>query len=436
MSHRGILVEDDEEEGAVGPVIIDLPETIPARPPSTTPYCPDNFPRYHSLAPHLRYQPREVPRENHSKYENTNPRGFQRESQDSPRDHHANQDFGRHSRSQNRETPREDRETGEDRSFDQDSRNRVRDNLREARREYESHESHPNSRNQFQENRSPCNHWREPPPRYSTQFKIPESYPSDDDLDPHYQNRPLAPGALLHVIRRWNVIFSGHPGEDVESFIARVDEGKAFINTRERDFMRAITFLLEGSALNWYRGHAGHLQTWDDLKDALRRSFADPDYQLALREEISRRTQGDRESVRDYFSNMRGYFNRLLPRWSELEKVRHLHRMMLPVYQLGIPLRPGLTMDELEMSAMRQEKIYDSTSERRPPPRPEHSICPSLAFRAPSAPTRPPFRGAACPPLTSRIRRIEESDDGHSTPRSERSRPSFFCFCCSSSAPR
>lgn len=140
---------------------------------------------------------------------------------------------------------------------------------------------------------------------------------SEEDLNPRYANRPLTPAALLYAIRRWNVSFSGRSHEDVESFIARVDEGRAFINARDCDLVRAIPFLFEGSALNWYRGHARHLQTWNSLRDALRCYFAAPDYQIALQEEISRRTQDDHESVRDYLSSMRGYFNRLQPRWSD-----------------------------------------------------------------------------------------------------------------------
>lgn len=238
-----------------------------------------------------------------------------------------------------------------------------------------------------------------------------------DDVAPGDSNRPLA---LLNIIRRWNINFSGRPREDVESFITRVDEVRAFLNVQERDLVRVFPFLFEGSALNWYRGHADHFRTWDSMKDALRRYFADPDYQLALQEEISRRTQGDHESVRDYFSSMRGYFSRLRPPWPDSEQVRQVHRRMLPAYQLCIPLQSGLTMDELEMSAIRRERIYDRSTERRPPPRPEDSLCPSLAFRPPRARARQSVRVTASPPLAARVSQSEETEERDNTPRSER----------------
>ncbi|CAD6243211.1 GSCOCG00012651001-RA-CDS, partial [Cotesia congregata] len=74
--------------------------------------------------------------------------------------------------------------------------------------------------------------------------------------------------------------------------------------------------------------------TWEDIVSALRCRFADSDYQLSLREEISNRTQAQEESVSQYLACMNGLFARTDPPWSEAKKVKYAHRNMLPSFQL------------------------------------------------------------------------------------------------------
>lgn len=98
---------------------------------------------------------------------------------------------------------------------------------------------------------------------------------------------PLSPHSLLQPIQRWNLQFSGARGEDVENYIKRINESRELLVMRELDLLKVIPFTLKDAALTWYRSCVNNFKTWQDVKLALRYRYADPDYQLALREEIA-----------------------------------------------------------------------------------------------------------------------------------------------------
>ncbi|XP_043479901.1 uncharacterized protein LOC122509732 [Leptopilina heterotoma] len=217
-------------------------------------------------------------------------------------------------------------------------------------------------------------------------FPNPQDYQLDDygntERRPNYQ-QPMSPQSLLQTIHRWNLQFSGARGEDVENYINRIDEGRELLVMRESDLLKAIPFTLKDAALTWYRGRVNSFRTWQDVKIALRSRYADPDYQLALREEIANRTQANNEPVCDYLACMNGLFARTDPLWSEWECIRYAHRNMLPAFKLVIPLHRNLTMDDLEAYASRQERTLQSVNQYRPPPLPENSMCPAYAYSGP-----------------------------------------------------
>ena len=168
-----------------------------------------------------------------------------------------------------------------------------------------------------------------------------------------------------------------------------MDEGRSFLPVRDNVRQKAFPFVLRAAALVWYRGHAHKFSTWELAKAAFRRHYGDPDYQLALREEITNRTQAEGERVREFIACMRGLFSRPSPPWSDWEQVRYAHRNMLSEYRLGLPLNERTKMDGLELAAWRHERILPTATVRRPPPRPEHSLCLSFAHRGSSGAFRP-----------------------------------------------
>lgn len=189
--------------------------------------------------------------------------------------------------------------------------------------------------------------------------------------------------ALVKVLSANNFYFSGKPGEDVDDFLCRVNQARLLVGASDQDVLVALSFCLRGIAFTWFRTHADELPTWDITQEAFRDSFADPDYQRALREEIERRTQASSESVRSFISCMRGLFQRTNPPWPERERVLCTIRNLLPSLQRVISANQFLTMRAVEDEALRQERISLVAQNRRPPPRPEHSLCPGFAFSGP-----------------------------------------------------
>ncbi|EFN64377.1 hypothetical protein EAG_07260, partial [Camponotus floridanus] len=130
--------------------------------------------------------------------------------------------------------------------------------------------------------------------------------------------------------------FSGTRGEDAETFLLRIEEGRELVPVSDEDILRCLPFFLTGIAYYWFRSKCNRLSDWNAFKDAWRTRFGDPDFQFALREEIMRRTQGEHESVADFFSCLRAMFDRLSPPWTESEQVSSAFRNLLPRLQQSI----------------------------------------------------------------------------------------------------
>lgn len=111
--------------------------------------------------------------------------------------------------------------------------------------------------------------------------------------------------AMYNIIRKWNLRFSGARGEDAETFLLRIEEGRELIPVADEDVLRCLPFFLEGIALHLFRRKCARLQSWSAFQAAWRTRFGDPDFQFALRNEIMRRTQEEQESVRDVIDEAR-----------------------------------------------------------------------------------------------------------------------------------
>ncbi|XP_011881426.1 PREDICTED: uncharacterized protein LOC105569517 [Vollenhovia emeryi] len=205
---------------------------------------------------------------------------------------------------------------------------------------------------------------------------------------PLYAQGPVAPAAArrssasdaYNTMRKWNLHFSGARGEDGETFLLRIEEGRGLIPVSDADLLQCLPFFLTGMALSWYRTKRDRFRTWLVFKTAWRTRFGNPDFQFALRDEIMRRTQGESEPVADYFTCMNTLFSRLSPPWSEEEKVGYALRHMLPRLQDRVSRESASDLDTLELLAVRAESRYNAALSYRPPPPPEKSLFPDLAF--------------------------------------------------------
>lgn len=224
---------------------------------------------------------------------------------------------------------------------------------------------------------------------------------SDDERDPYVARAaPLKSHALFSVVKKWDLRFGGAPGEEVEIYITSIEEGRELLVIRDSDLINALPYTFTATALTWYRGRKHTFRTWAQVRTALRARFADPEYQLALHEEILRRIQASDEPVSSYLACMNGLFARTDPSWTDAQCVRIAYNNLLPSYQLVIPFSEHLTMEILEAQAVRRDKAFKRLSQTRAPPPPEESMCPSLAYRSPA----PPSQRAAPRSDFSRIR--------------------------------
>lgn len=186
-----------------------------------------------------------------------------------------------------------------------------------------------------------------------------------------------------NVMRKWNLKFSGTRGEDAETFLMRIEEGRDLVPVADEDILRCLPFFLSGIALHWFRGKRNRLTTWATFKSAWRTRFGDPDFQFALRDEIIRRTQGEQESVADYITCLRAMFDRLAPPWSDAEQVSYAFRNLLPRLQIAMRRDEVEDLDALEDVATRVEGSHQLAHRYRAPPTPEKSLFPDLAYRSP-----------------------------------------------------
>ncbi|KAL6419699.1 hypothetical protein ACFW04_011264 [Cataglyphis niger] len=187
----------------------------------------------------------------------------------------------------------------------------------------------------------------------------------------------------------------------------RVEEGRDLVPVADEDILRCLPFFLSGIALHWFRGRRDRLLTWDAFRSAWRIRFGDPDFQFALRDEITRRTQGEQESVADYLTCLRAMYDRLSPPWSAAEQISYALRNMLPRLQIAMRREEVDDLDALEDLATRIEASHQLAQRYRAPPTPDKSLFPDLAYRSPHCMNRPARRQDAIAALDASSSSVE-----------------------------
>lgn len=206
-----------------------------------------------------------------------------------------------------------------------------------------------------------------------------ENQPRQSYINSHRFSSNTA--SAYETMRKWNIRFSGNSQEDAESFLRRIEEGRSFFPIRGEDLLRVLPFFLSGIALNWFRSSRYQWRSFEEFSHAFRIRFADADFQFELRQEVHRRTQGENEKVADYLTNMWSMLDRIVPPLTEAEEVSYAHRNLLPRLQLTIRRSEVYSRCHLEDLAIAAEKTYRVARSYRPPPTPERSLLPDLAYK-------------------------------------------------------
>lgn len=186
-----------------------------------------------------------------------------------------------------------------------------------------------------------------------------------------------------HMLRRWNLSFTGRRGSDAEAFLDRLREARDLITVSDLDLFKCLPGFLSEIALYWFRLENKNWRNWNDFEIAWRRRFGDPDYEYALRDEIARRTQGESEPVTEYITCLRALLERVRPPWPLAEQLDQVHRNMLPRLRRGVRRHEFRDFGELEEAALRFERDDNAEKNYRSPLPPEQSMFPELAYRGP-----------------------------------------------------
>lgn len=156
------------------------------------------------------------------------------------------------------------------------------------------------------------------------------------------------------------------------------------IHIEDQELLQLLPFFLTGIAARWYESHQAQWRSFDEFSYACRTRFSDPDFQFELIQENHKRTQGENEPVADYLTCVLTMFDKLSPHLSQSDEISFAYRNLLPRLQLAITRSSIHTIAQLEETAVAAEKSIRVAKSFRPPPRPERSLLPDLAYRDPN----------------------------------------------------
>lgn len=183
-------------------------------------------------------------------------------------------------------------------------------------------------------------------------------------------------------VYKWNLHFSGEPGESISAFLDRVEELRVARGYLEDELYRSAIDLFEGKATVWFRANRSFISTWKELVIQLKLEFQPPGYDDRLWEEIKHRTQGRNETIGMYVSVMQGLFSRLNERCGEAKVLEVIRQNLTPFYQMSLTLIDITSVRQLVEVGRKLEVTQYSVSRYAPPPsrRQGHLMEPDLAY--------------------------------------------------------
>lgn len=193
-----------------------------------------------------------------------------------------------------------------------------------------------------------------------------DSEGDDSDSEP---KRPKGPKVVKipKDLHKWGIKFSGEEGISVLSFIMDVEEKAAWKQIELNSLLICASEFFTGAAKTWFRSVKSTIDSWAELKIALRREFLPLDYYDNLWDEIRARKQGPNESMGTFMANMLALFDRLEMSEGVNEAIilKTIMKNLAPFYVEKLALVKVLSLGqlkefgkELEVSKLRVEN-YD-----------------------------------------------------------------------------
>ena len=147
--------------------------------------------------------------------------------------------------------------------------------------------------------------------------------------DPKFSDNKKAPD-----FHKWGISYSGSEDKSVLSFIVDIEEKATWKGVPFNKLVLGASEFFTGHAKTWFRSIRSQIDSWDELKIALRKEFLPLNYHEILWEEVRARKQGKKESMGEYVANMMSLFERLefLEPVTDGMKLRVLKNNLAPFY--------------------------------------------------------------------------------------------------------
>lgn len=162
---------------------------------------------------------------------------------------------------------------------------------------------------------------------------------------------------------KWDVKFTGREKpEELMSFLERVEELRVARNISRSTLYLSAIDLFSGDAITWFRSVKGHIGSWAELVQLLKREFLPPDFDDMVWEEIRNKKQLKGEKVSIFIAIMENLFSRLSALPDESTRLRYIRRNLLQVYIARLSLVEVQSIHELGSLCRKVEATLVSNS--------------------------------------------------------------------------
>ncbi len=141
-------------------------------------------------------------------------------------------------------------------------------------------------------------------------------------------------------------------------YVERCQDFLALHPLTDTDLLATFRTVLYGTARDWWEVARSTVTTWNDFGTAFRSAFLSEDYEDELADRVRTRTQGEKESIRDFAFTYRALCKRWKPMLTDPEMVKLILKNIKP--HLASQLRSRVnTVEELVKLGQQLEKDYE-----------------------------------------------------------------------------
>ena len=161
----------------------------------------------------------------------------------------------------------------------------------------------------------------------------------------------------------WKISFSGKSGVSAEDFLIRLEECREFTPINDDVLLRALPLLLQDIALQWFRIRKNRWRSWSEFRADFRRRFGDYDFASRVREQISSRSQGPKEKVDEYLTQLEGLIAMLKDEVPLVEQLDWAYRGLRSEFKKVLQRSDFRYSDELAQRGRRWEMTWAAAKE-------------------------------------------------------------------------